>query len=607
MIAMFASIAWTATIAAAWRALSRVHWSSFGPSVTYAFFALAMVVVAPSIATPKKSARGVEFMRRYREVDARLVAKGFPPTSKWWLETLERFYARSPSSVRTLIARVGRRGGKSSTMCRVAVVEALYGGHVVPPGDVGFAMFVSTTRDEASSRLRTIDAILRALGFTDAQMRRSSDAIELSDRRVGFKLFTATISGVSGATAIMLVCDEAAKWKDAETGANPAREVLASAAPSLATMPHARRFIVSSPFGVHDAHYELFERGDTSDQRVAYSPSWGANPTLSEAGTHALEPSERIWSREFLAVPGSSESAFLDRASLARCVDVGVRNRPPVAGVHYVGSMDAGFRDDSFAVSFCHREMRASVGGPPRDVIVLDAIYAWAPAPGRRLDFDEMMNHVAELAALYNDALIFRDSFSGDAVASALRTRGTRSEEVSMSAPEQMTRWTFLESIVRSGRLRLVDDPDLVRELSELRLRLRASGVASVAVPERRGHDDRADAVCLSVFAVRTAVPAGDVTVETSLHWEPGIGLDVESRWFQVSPGGRRTPIDAPAGTFAAEIGREARQYEGCVSPSDPEWHRAVTPTEYAEHLRRTQRTVLGLDDPRGIPVIDHD
>src|SRR5690348_2563921 len=88
---------------------------------------------------------------RLRALDEALSRHGFPRTSPWWMETLTRFYE---GAHRQLVLRVGRRGGKSSTLCRVGVLEALYGQHRIPPGDVGVVAIVSVSRDEASQRLR---------------------------------------------------------------------------------------------------------------------------------------------------------------------------------------------------------------------------------------------------------------------------------------------------------------------------------------------------------------------------------------------------------------------------------------------------------------------
>ena len=57
-----------------------------------------------------------------------LFEAGFHNVSAWWIATLTRFWQ---SGQRTLVLRVGRRGGKSSTLCVVAVLEALFGGRRV--------------------------------------------------------------------------------------------------------------------------------------------------------------------------------------------------------------------------------------------------------------------------------------------------------------------------------------------------------------------------------------------------------------------------------------------------------------------------------------------
>ena len=225
------------------------------------------------------NSHSAEILRRFEALDHLLQASGFPATSPWWHETIRRLYQ---SGRKQLVVRCGRRGGKSSTLCRLAVVEGVYGRHRIPPGDVGVVALISTTRDEAAQRIRTIKAILDALGV---KYRPIDGGVELLERPIAFKVYTATVSGVSGFTAVLLICDEVAKWKDHDTGANPATEVLASVRPTMATQPEARIVLSSSPFGQWDAHYDAFERGEDQFQVTAYAPSWEANPTLTEEGT----------------------------------------------------------------------------------------------------------------------------------------------------------------------------------------------------------------------------------------------------------------------------------------------------------------------------------
>jgi hypothetical protein len=259
--------------------------------------------------------RAEYMLEKYREQDALLVAKGFPPTSPWWMKVVEEFYR---SGKMTLVLRVGRRGGKSQTLCRIAVLEALHGGHKVPPGDTGYVMIICQDRKESGKRLRTIASILRILGIDKSNMTNSIDEIVLHDRRVGFAVYTASIGGVSGPTAITIICDEVAKWRDGDSDANPATEVIASVMPCMGTMPDARLFLSSSAFGKSDAHAKAYDDGNTNDQMVAFASTWIANPTISEERTHKLAKDERTWLREWKGIPQDDTSAAFDSEGIMR-------------------------------------------------------------------------------------------------------------------------------------------------------------------------------------------------------------------------------------------------------------------------------------------------
>jgi hypothetical protein len=240
-------------------------------------------------------------------LEKKLTKAGFPAMSPWWIETFTQFFN---SSCRQWVGRVGRRGGKSSSLCRIASLIALEGDWKVPPGDTAVIAFISANRDEAAQRLRTISAILDALSVP---YTRKKDDIELhvQGRPVVFRTFAASVAGVSGFTAVAVFCDEVSKWRDNDSGSNPAGEVLASVRPTLATQPTGRIFLSSSPFGTLDAHAEAFDLGDSAFQQVAWAPTWVANPTVSEEQTHGFESDVRVHSREYGALAqGSVLSAF---------------------------------------------------------------------------------------------------------------------------------------------------------------------------------------------------------------------------------------------------------------------------------------------------------
>jgi hypothetical protein len=246
------------------------------------------------------------FIGRLDALDRVLTSHAFPATSPWWREQTARFVR---SARRRWVVRAGRRAGKSSTLCRLAVGWALWGGWQVPPGDTAVIAFVSIDRGEASARLKTIAAILRALGVA---FDERGDELELRDRRLVFRVVTSSIRGAVGFTSVAVFGDEVARWENREQSANPAKEVVGSLAPTLATQRAGFMVLSSSPWSTEDFHCEAFDRGDTAHQVTSFAPTWIANPTITEEQSHELEPDPRVWRREYAAEPSAALSAALD-------------------------------------------------------------------------------------------------------------------------------------------------------------------------------------------------------------------------------------------------------------------------------------------------------
>ena len=321
-----------------------------------------------------------------------LASEGFPAMSPWWYETITSFYERH---VRQLVLRVGRRGGKSSSLCRIAVLEALFGEHEIPPGDVGVVAIVSVSMREATERLRTIRAILDA--FDIGYDKKVTSEIRLTGKPVVFRIFAATQGAVSGFTAICIICDEVSKWMNEDTGANPAAEVLAAIRPTMATMPNAKIFLSSSPLGMADAHAEAFAVGATSFQLVAHAPTWIANPTVTEDETHRLEPDERIWKREYAAIPQYAVLGAFDPEDIARAFLV---RDPGLAGHNVLVNDVSSGKKDSWTWGVCRWET-PETGDPFVRFTLVDGIHGafWKTEHGPEV--------VAKIAAVAkaNDAL----------------------------------------------------------------------------------------------------------------------------------------------------------------------------------------------------------
>lgn len=247
------------------------------------------------------------------EIDRRLVAAGWDPITPWWWNVIRRSRGK-----KHVVVRGGRRGKKSTHVCIIAVSELLNPKHRDPPGEPAYFGIVSAVKDQAVERIRTCSKILKVL---EVPHKALTETITLHQRNLGVRAFVATLKGVVSFTAIGLLCDEMARWQDKDTGANPAREVLGSLKPTMATMKEAQAWYVSSPWSTLDLHYEMMKRGETKAQITFDAPTWVMNPNLTEAETRELEEDEATWMREYGAIPMSSDETkffaaeFIDRAA----------------------------------------------------------------------------------------------------------------------------------------------------------------------------------------------------------------------------------------------------------------------------------------------------
>lgn len=434
-------------------------------------------------------------------MEQQLYARGFPTMSPWWRATLERFYQ---SGKRRGVYRVGRRGGKSSTMCRVAVLEALYGGHQVPPGDLAFVAIVSVKRQEAISRLITIRAVLDALGV---RYEPIDQGVQLVDRPIAFRVFTASIAGVSGPTCLCAICDEVSKWRDADTGANPATEVLASLRPTMATMPSARMFLISSPLGIFDAHAKAFDEGDTEAQAVAHAPSWVANPTLSEDYTHTLEPDDDVWRREYGAIPSEdADSGLLSATLLTAITAKGVTEVPPSPRHHYIAAMDPATRGNAWTLVVATTTARK--------VRALVCAREWRGTPAKPLDPDVVFAEMSQILYPYGVKHVVSDTWSGDALASIARRHQLVVVPHTLGAAARIDLYEDGKDRMQDGAVALLDVPHLRADLLSVRRRITPTG-ASIALantPDGR-HSDFAPPTMLCL-AIACPAPAADLRTD---------------------------------------------------------------------------------------------
>jgi len=448
-----------------------------------------------------------EILARYDEVDALLVAKGFPPTAPWWRSTIERYYR---SGKRQAVLRVGRRGGKSSSLSRLMVVEALYGHHDIPPGDTGVGAIISTRIDEAGQRLNTITSILDALGVPFKPWGNGVIGIRVIGQRIGFRVYCASVAGVSGFTGIFVLCDEVAKWKDSDTGVNPAGQVLASVRPTMATQPNARIVLSSSPFGMLDAHYDSFEEGDTAFQITAFAPTWEANPTLTEAETRAIEPEEGVWLREYAAIPqAEAETSLLTDLLIDRATRAEEGDMPWTEGWSYVAAMDPATRTNAWTFAI------AGQGLDEKRHVVLAR--EWVPRPGIPLDPKTVLAEIAHYLGSYGLAMAYTDQHAVEMLRAMAEPHGVQLIEAPWTPTTKREGYEHLLKLAQANRLGLPKDAQVKADLLGIRKVITRSGVQYQLAEVRGRHADYAPTIALAVADARFIATAVERPSEVSL------------------------------------------------------------------------------------------
>ncbi len=415
--------------------------------------------------------------------DEQLVGAGFPPLSPWWQEQLRGFYR---SDRKRLVVRAGRRGGKSSTLARVAVNEVLNGAHKVPPGDVGAFAFVSTKKSEARERLRTCVEILQALG---AGFDQAADELRIHGSRRCIRVYAANYRTAVGFTCIGMVADEVSRWRDDATGANPAREVLASMRPAMATMPHSREFVSSSPFSTLDYHYDLYELGTTETQQAAHGTTWDCNPTLTEADCRKLEPDEATFEREYAAVPmAGGEHTFFD----ARAVDASVGELwVPQPRDSMVAGADFGFESDHSAIYVAALRPDGVYRPVERQLL--------KPTAEAPLRPSETVESFASLMSKHHIGGLMADAHYRASIMEHLSKHELGFLDAPRDVPSSYVRARVL---MHQGAVVLPDDKQLLRDLKEVMATPTASGRISIKLPKRQGggHCDMVSALVLALW-----------------------------------------------------------------------------------------------------------
>jgi hypothetical protein len=437
--------------------------------------------------------------------DKNLLGAALGPATSWetWLTVLRAAFAldlsdkemelfhsvagerRPPSKrVRELWCLVGRRGGKSKMAGLIAVYIACFIKHRLSPGEVGVALVLAASAEQAQVVFNYAKAALTASPI----LRREIDSITRNEIRLRNGIVIAVHANSfrtsRGRTVVACIFDECSFWRS-DDSAIPDAETYSAILPSLSTT-NGMLISISSAYrraGLMYTKWRDHHGQDSDDTLVVRGGSTMFNPTLDQAVIAAQSAADPVaarseWDSEFR----SDLSAFLDDTVIDRAVDYSrPLELPYLDGLFYRAFCDAsgGVGKDAYTVAIAHKE---------GEHYVVDVVRGTKGA----FDPQAVTEQYAGLCREYKIFTVTGDAYAAQWVAGAWTK--TSVTYVRSDIPKSQI---YLEAapLFARGLVVLPDHQKLLRELRLLERRTHRSGRDTVD-HGRNGHDDHSNAVC---------------------------------------------------------------------------------------------------------------
>lgn len=419
--------------------------------------------------------------------------KGLPLTKRervlFTYHTGRSTYHPPPGGFPEACAIVGVQSGKTSIVSLFLDEGALEGA----PGTVAVAI-AQDARGSMRTLLKYARQPFETLPMFQAEVSRdTADVLELR-RGTSLAAYPCKPSAVRGLMANVVVLDEAAFF--VSTDGNPTDHEMMRVARGRTAMTGGKVIVISSPYGqsgllfdLHRKHYGV----DDSPRLVWQGAAHEMNPLLSADYLQRLQQEDPDgFESEVMGRFRAGLSRLFDPEAVSACVDVGVRERVPQRGIQYEAAADpaSGSGKDSFTLTIVHREGAR---------IIVDLVRAWRPPfnPGG------VIAELSDVVKPYGLRRLRGDKYAPGFVAEHCRAQGLTYE---FAEHDQSSTYLELLPLVNAGQVRLLDQPDLLRELRGLERRRGNSG--RDRVDHRNGsHDDVAASCAHAIVAASAPAP----------------------------------------------------------------------------------------------------
>ena len=219
---------------------------------------------------------------------------------------------------------------------------------------------------------------------------------------------------------------------------------------------------------------------------------------------------EEKYRREYLAQFTDDVNGWIVPEILDPCIVRGRRQLPRCPDMNYIAAIDPASRKNDFALAIVHRL--------PNGMIVVDRVERWAGTKKFPLPFESVLDQNKEILESYGINSVTGDQYYCDAISQQLLNLGIVYKIFTFGSQTRGTLSTQLKHLLVQGKIGILDDVELLRELRNLREEKTPRG--QIDVRPATGNDDAAVALALAVNEAVTPKP--ELPFDTvPVDWRP--------------------------------------------------------------------------------------
>jgi len=420
----------------------------------------------------------------------------------------------------------GRRIGKTDVFAAsIVAYEAVCGGHeeFVRKGQPAMIALISQDLRMARYSLHFVKAAIESSPIGYKLIKNiTADTIELHNG-IHVCCVPPTLKAIRGYAVPVAVLDEVGVWYQESDSANPDYEIYRALKPAQLQFPFKKIVGISSPWNKAGLLYRFYSAGTEGAKLpsgrqeykgilVLHSTTAGmANPVVRREDLEQdFHRDESNFSRESLAEFQDSISGFIPTILVERATDYGLAARPPHEGLTYVAAIDPGFRRDAFALTIVHNQ---------EGIVFHDYSQRWFGTQSHPLSPAVILEELIPILKAYGLQMVYSDQYHLESLQQLFLERGVTMIGEAYTGQNKSAKYGNLQQLFFQGRIRLLDNADLCREVRQLERKLAPSGIVHVEAPVGQ-HDDLASTLCLAVSNVMhlATAPATELKPVTPLE-----------------------------------------------------------------------------------------